>query len=76
VPVTARCAHRRLPHAQEASSPWDPHDPGPESIAPNPVRVSIFRVRIILAGTRESYKAATNFVFFVLAENDNNYEKD
>jgi hypothetical protein len=41
---------------------------------PNPVRVISFGVRIILAVTSKSYKAATNFVFFVLAENDNNYE--
>jgi hypothetical protein len=42
---------------------------------PNPVRVISFGVRIILAVTRETYKAPTNFVFFVLAENDNNYER-
>jgi hypothetical protein len=42
---------------------------------PNPVRVISFGVRFILAGTWKSYKAATNFVFFVLAENDNNYER-
>ena len=42
---------------------------------PNPVRVISFGVRIILAVAWESYKAATNFVFFVLAENDNNYER-
>jgi hypothetical protein len=32
--------------------------------------------RIILAATSGRYKAATNFVIFVLAENDNNNEKD
>ncbi len=42
---------------------------------PNPVRECSFGFRIILAVTRDSYKAHANFVFFVLAENDNNYER-
>jgi len=35
----------------------------------------VYGFRIILAVARGSYKSATNFVFFVLAENDNNNEK-
>jgi membrane protease YdiL (CAAX protease family) len=35
----------------------------------------VYGVRIILAAAWGRYKAATNFVFFVLAENDNNNEK-
>jgi hypothetical protein len=35
----------------------------------------VYGVRIILAAAWYSYKSPTNFVFFVLAENDNNNEK-
>jgi hypothetical protein len=34
----------------------------------------VYGVRIILSAASNSYKAPTNFVFFVLAENDNNNE--
>jgi hypothetical protein len=36
----------------------------------------LYGVRIILSAASKRYKAATNFVIFVLAENDNNTEKD
>jgi hypothetical protein len=35
----------------------------------------VYGDRIILAAASDCYKSATNFVFFVLAENDNNNEK-
>ncbi len=61
--------------ATEGTGSWNRQNPVSTVPTPNLVRAMIFRVRIILAVTPDSYKAPINFVFFVLAENDNNYER-
>ena len=69
-------AHRRPGvHRQSGRPARGTRPPWTRVPTPNPVRECSFGFRIILAVTRDSYKARANFVFFVLAENDNNYER-